>query len=52
MLSEPEHMEEGSDLELTDEQVGALLSYFGIESGDTLEAIQRGVQNLSFLQRS
>ncbi len=39
-------------VELTNEQVGTLLHYFGIDSSDSLESILQGIDALGSLQRS
>ena len=40
------------DQELSNEQVGALLTYFGIDSGESFENVRKGVETLKFLQHS
>jgi hypothetical protein len=41
---------EGSEPALTGEQVGALLSYFGIGFSDDLQSLQEGVEALAQMQ--
>lgn len=47
-----ERIKKGAEQELSNEQIGALLCYFGIDSGDSIESIKKGIEALSLLQRS